>query len=576
MITTRTVADVLVETLVAAGVKRIYGIVGDSLNGITNAIQHGNNIQWIHTRHEECAAFAAGAEAQITGQLAVCAGSSGPGNLHLINGLYDCHRNRVPVLAIAADIPSSELGGGYFQETDPKNVFANCSFFCESVTHPAQMPRLLAIAIQTALTRRGVSVLIVPGDVALQKASVTAIPTDLHQAKPIVVPNAEEIQKVAALLNSAKKVTIFGGAGCANAHDEVVELCNMLQAPIVHALRGKEYLEYDNPFDVGMTGLIGFSSGYYAMEACDTLLLLGTSFPYRQFYPTDVKIIQVDLHGEQLGRRCNLTLGVVGDIKETIRVLLPQLKKKKDSKHLQKAQQHYKQARAQLDSLETGTPGKTMIHPEYLIKILNETAAENTIFTCDVGTPTVWSARYIKMNGKRCLVGSFNHGSMANALSQAIGAQATCPNRQVVALCGDGGFSMLMGDFLTLIQCKLPVKVIVLNNGLLGFVDLEMKASGFMSYGTDLKNPNFAAVAMSVGALGIRVEDPAELKQALQTAFKHQGPCLIDVVTNPAELVMPPTITAEECKGFGLYLIKAVISGHGGDIVELVKENLWR
>ncbi len=568
------VADIFVDTLSAIGVKRIYGIVGDSLNGITDSLRAKKNIEWIHTRHEEVAAFAAGAEAHLTNQLTVCAGSCGPGNLHLINGLYDCQRNRVPVLAIAAHIPSAEIGSGYFQETDPKALFKDCSCFCETVYSPDQMPRILAMAAQAALSQRGVAVVIISGDIALKEATITAIPQHIRQPQPQITPNETELKKIASLLNQSDKITLFCGAGCAGAHAELMALCDTLKSPMVHALRGKEYVEYHNPYDVGMTGFIGFASGYYAMEDCEVLLLLGTSFPYRQFYPAHAKIIQIDVRGEQLGRRCNLEYGAVGDIKATIQALLPHLHKKQNDAHLKQACTHYQKSRQGLDDLAFGT--KAPIHPQHLTRLVSELAQEDTIFTCDVGTPTVWAARYLKMNGKRRLIGSFNHGSMANALAQAIGAQASHPDRQVVALCGDGGFSMLMGDFITLTQQKLPVKVIVFNNGVLGFVEMEMKANGFLNTGTDLINPNFAKMAEAMGIYSVRIEDPKDLEAGLKKALAHPGPVLIDVVTNRMELIMPPKIKLQEVKGFNLYLVKAILDGRGSDVVDLATSNLWR
>lgn len=569
-----TVADVLVETLSSAGVKRIYGIVGDSLNGITDSLLRTKTIEWIHTRHEEVAAFAAGAEAHLTGELAVCAGSCGPGNLHLINGLYDCHRNGVPTLAIAAQIPSAEIGGGYFQETDPKALFKDCSYFCETVHSPDQMPRIVAMAMQAALSKRGVAVIIISGDIALAKATITAIPQHIRQPQPIITPNAQELNQIANLLNEAKKVTLLCGSGCAGAHAELMQLCGMLKSPVVHALRGKEYVEYDNPYDVGMTGFIGFSSGYYAMEACDTLVILGSSFPYRQFYPTATNIIQIDLHGENLGKRVNLTYGAVGDIKNTLSALVPLLKQKTDDRHLRQALGHYQTARQGLDDLAEGNTA--VIHPQQLARLISTTATDDAIFTCDVGTPTVWAARYLKMNGKRRLIGSFNHGSMANALAQAIGAQSTAPDRQVVAMCGDGGFTMSMGDFITLSQQKLPVKVVIFNNGTLGFVELEMKANGFLNTGTELINPNFASMAAAMGIHSVRVEKPADLAAALNEAFSHDGPVLIDVVVNRMELIMPPKVKMHEVAGFSLYLMKAIMDGRGADIIQLAKTHLWR
>ncbi|KGP62894.1 pyruvate dehydrogenase [Legionella norrlandica] len=570
------VAEVLVDTLEVAGIRRIYGIVGDSLNGITNALQKHKNIEWIHVRHEEAAAFAAGAEAQLTGELTVCAGSCGPGNLHLINGLYDCHRSKVPILAIAAHIPSPEIGGDYFQETHPNILFKECSCYCEIVDSPEQMPRLLQIAMQTAKAKSDVAVLVISGDVALKKAAYLANKACGPYFKPEVIPPMPVLQDIAKRLNEAKRVTLFCGIGAANAHHSLMKLCETLQSPVVHTLRGKPYIEPDNPYDVGMTGLIGFSSGYYAMEACDTLLLLGTSFPYRQFYPSEAQIIQIDLNGEQLGKRTNLALGAVGDIDCTIKALLPLLTPKKDSSHLEAALSHYKKARQGLDALATKSADKTRLHPQYLAKCIDLAAKEDAIFTTDVGTPTVWAARYLHMNGQRKILGSFNHGSMANALSQAIGAQATFSERQVIALCGDGGFSMLMGEILTLIQQKLPVKIIVFNNGALGFVEMEMHVGGMLDYGTVLENPNFAAMAESIGMKGIRVENASTLQDDLQQAFNHKGPVLLDVLVNRNELIMPPAIELGQVKGFSLYMMKAIINGQGDAILDLMKTNLWR
>lgn len=569
-----TVADVLVDTLTSAGVERIYGIVGDSLNGITNSINNQKSLEWIHVRHEESAAFAAGAEAQLTGKLAVCAGSCGPGNMHLINGLYDSHRSCAPVLAIAAHIPTAEIGGDYFQETHPNILFKECSHFCEVVNSPEQMPRLLHIAMQTAISKRGVAVLVLSGDMALKAATETTTPA-ISMVEPVIRPNQIELEKLAAILNEGKKITVFCGSGCKGAHSELMQLCKTLQAPMVHALRAKEWVEFDNPYDVGMTGFVGFSSGYYTMEACDTLLLLGTSFPYRQFYPTNARIIQVDIRGEQLGKRTPIELGVVGDVKATLSALLPLLQSKSDSKHLDQALTHYRKSRLELDELATPSSSK-LIHPQYVAKVISDIAADDAIVACDVGTPTVWAARYLKMNGKRRLLGSFNHGSMANAFSQALGAAATFKKRQVIAMCGDGGFSMLMGDVLTLAQHNLPVKAVIFNNGTLGFVELEMLASGMLPFGTDLVNPNFANMAKALGIAGVRIENANEVSDGLMSAFAEKGPAIIDIVVNRNELVMPPTITAEQMKGFSLFMIKAILSGKGNEVYDLAKTNLFR
>ena len=570
------VADLLVDVLAEAGVQRIYGVSGDSLNGITDSIRARKQIQWIHVRHEETAAFAAGAEAHLTGRLAVCAGSCGPGNLHLINGLYDCHRSRVPVLAIAAQIPSNEIGSGYFQETHPEHLFAQCSHYCELVSQPEQMPRVLEIAMQTAISRRGVAVVTLPGDIGFRDAVEQGPRLHFAEPRPTVRPSDDEITELARTLNASKKTTIFAGAGCAGAHRELIELAGTLKAPIVHALRGKEFVEYDNPFDVGMTGLLGFASGYHAMMNCETLLMLGTDFPYQQFYPKHATIIQVDIRGEQIGRRTKVDLGLVGDVRATLASLIPKLQTKSDEAHLNSSLEHYRESRKGLDDLATGEPGRKPIHPQYVARMLDELAAADAIFSCDVGTPTIWAARYLKMNGKRRLLGSFTHGSMANALPQAIGAQASHPSRQVISLSGDGGIAMLMGDLLSLRQLQLPVKVIVFNNGSLAFVELEMKAAGILDFGTDLHNPDFAKMAEALGLLGLRAETPEQVAPMITQALQHDGPALVEVLVSRQELSMPPTITVDEAKGFGLFMLRAVLSGRGEEIVDLAKVNIFR
>jgi pyruvate dehydrogenase (quinone) len=572
---TGTIADLIAETIEATGVQRIYGVVGDSLNGLTNSLRRQKAIDWVHMRHEEAAAFAAGAEAHLTGELAVCAGSCGPGNLHLINGLFDCHRSRVPVLAIAAHIPSAEIGSSYFQATHPEILFAECSHYVELVSNPEHLPRILDKAIRIAVARRGVSVVVIPGDIALQKTAAKPAAW-LAPKPPLVRPAEPELAALAALLNAGERVTMLCGAGCAGAHAALIELAGRLNAPIVHSLRGKEHVEYDNPYDVGMTGLIGSASGYNAMKNCDTLLMLGTDFPYRQFYPEGARIAQVDLRAESLGNRCRIDLGLVGDIGPTIAALLPLLTAKTDRTHLAGALADYHRARGDLDALAENRPDSQQIHPQYCARLISEIAAEDAIFTCDVGTQTVWAARYLKMNGKRRLIGSFNHGSMANAMLQAIGAQSACKGRQVISMSGDGGFTMMMGDFISLTQLGLPVKVVVLNNGTLGFVEMEMKSSGFLDTGVELKNPNFAAMAEAMGVRGIRVEHPAELKGALRNAFAHDGPALVDVVSARQELAMPPKMTLEQAAGFSLFMLKAVMDGRGRELIDIARTNLRR
>ena len=576
----KTVADQFAEILAVAGVKRIYGIVGDSLNGLTDALRRQGKIEWIHVRHEEVAAFASGGEAHLSGELAVCAGSCGPGNLHLINGLFDCHRSRVPVLAIAAQIPSAEIASGYFQETHPQALFQECSHFCELISSANQMPRTLEMAIHAAVSKRGVAVVVMPGDVAMEPAAEAPAPirSGLLPMLPTVAPASADLDRLAALLNGDGRVTMLCGSGCQGAHEQLLSLAERLKAPIVHALKGKEHVEWDNPYDVGMTGLIGFSSGYYAMLDCDVLLMLGTDFPYRQFYPRGdgVKIAQVDERGEVIGRRAPVDLGVVGDVRATIEALLPRLEEKADSTHLDQAREHYRKARKGLDELAVSRRGKPPIHPQQVAKAISDRASDDAVFTCDVGLPTVWAARYLAMNGKRRLIGSFWHGSMANAMSQAIGAQAAFPRRQVISLSGDGGFTMLMGDLLTLVQHNLPVKVVVFNNGALGFIEIEQKSSGFLDAGTSLKNPNFAAMAEAVGVRGIRLQDPSDVESGIAEALAYDGPVLVDAVVSRMVLPIPPSITVEMAKGFTLYMIKAVMGGRGEDLIDLAKANLWQ
>jgi pyruvate dehydrogenase (quinone) len=568
------VADLLVDVLSEAGVQRIYGVSGDSLNGITDSIRTQKQMEWIHVRHEEAAAFAAGAEAHLTGKLAVCAGSCGPGNLHLINGLYDCQRSRVPVLAIAAQIPSAELGSGYFQETHPEQLFAHCSHYCELVSQPEQMPRVLEIAMQTAISRRGVAVIAIPGDVALRDAVEQSGRLQFSEPKPSVCPSDYEISLLADLLNRSKKITILAGAGCAGAHEELIALAGRTKAPIVHAMRGKEFIEYDNPFDVGMTGLLGFSSGYHAMMNCDVLLMIGTDFPYQQFFPKDATIVQIDLRGEQLGRRSRVDYGFVGDTKATLRALLPRLEQNLHEIHLKESLDQYRKARKSLDDLATSDSSKKPIHPQQVARELDQLAAKDAIFTCDVGTPTIWAARYLTMNGRRRLIGSFTHGSMANALPQAIGAQVSYPGRQVISMSGDGGLAMLLGELLTLGQHQLPVKLIVFKNDSLAFVELEMKAAGILDYGTNLQNPDFTKIAQGAGLLGVRAETPDQVEPMIAQALKHDGPALVEVLVSRQELSMPPTITYEQAKGFSLFMMRAVLNGRGDEIVDLARVNL--
>ncbi|MGW6568130.1 pyruvate dehydrogenase [Streptomyces sp. NPDC054975] len=569
------VAEQFVDILVRAGVQRLYGVVGDSLNPVVDAIRRTPDIDWVQVRHEEVAAFAAGAEAQITGRLAACAGSCGPGNLHLINGLYDAHRSMAPVLALASHIPSSEIGLGYFQETHPDRLFTECSHYNELISHPKQMPRLLQTAIQHAVGQSGVSVVSLPGDIASQPAPDSAWQTALVTSRPTVRPGDAEIDALARLVDEADRVTLFCGSGTAGAHPEVMQFAERVKAPVGHALRGKEWIQYDNPFDVGMSGLLGYGAAYEATHECDLLILLGTDFPYNAFLPDDVKIVQVDVRPERLGRRSKLDLAVWGDVRETLRCLTPRVRAKTDRRFLDKMLKKHADAlegvvKAYTRKVEKHVP----IHPEYVAAVLDELADDDAVFTVDTGMCNVWAARYITPNGRRRIIGSFSHGSMANALPQAIGAQFTDRRRQVISMSGDGGFSMLMGDFLTLVQYDLPVKIVLFNNSSLGMVELEMLVSGLPSYGTSNHNPDFAAVARAAGAYGVRVEKPKQLAGALKDAFKHKGPALVDIVTDPNALSIPPKISREMVSGFALSAGKIVLDGGVGRMLQMARSNL--
>ena len=570
-----TISRLIVETLAATGVERIWGVTGDSLNSFGDALRRNGMLAFMHVRHEEAGAFAAGADAAVTGRLAVCAGSCGPGSMHLINGLYDCYRNRVPVLAIASHIPSTEVGLGYFQETHPTQLFAECSDFCELVTKPEQMPGVLHRALRTAISGNTVSVVVLPGDVSLLPFE-GAIPPFAPPAQPRIVPVQDQLDHAARILNASDRITILAGSGTAGAHDAVVALADALKAPIVHALRGKENMEWDNPFDVGMTGLIGFSSGYHAIRDCDTLLMLGTDFPYRHFYPEHAQVIQVDRIGGQLGKRISLALGIQADVAEFAEAMPPLLRSGRDATFLEKARKHYTHTRRDLDELATPRKPGEPLHPQFVSRMVDAIADDDAIFTVDVGTPTIWAARYLKTNGKRRLLGSFNHGSMANAMPQALGAQAACPGRQVISMSGDGGLSMLFGDLMTAVQLKLPIKIVVLNNGTLGFVEMEQKAAGYLPENVSLENPDFARVATAIGLMGIRVESSEDLEGALRKAFAHDGPALVDVVSNRQELSMPPAIGIEQAKGFALYSLDAILNGRGDELLQLGRSNIFR
>ncbi|HET6287445.1 MAG TPA: pyruvate dehydrogenase [Amycolatopsis sp.] len=569
-----TVAEQFVQVLVQAGVERIYGVVGDSLNPVVDAIRRTAGIEWVHVRNEEAGAFAAAAEAQLTGKLAVCAGSCGPGNTHLVQGLYDAHRTGAPVLALASHIPSAQIGTGFFQETHPERLFVDCSGYCEQISRPAQLPRVLRIAMQHALSRGEVSVLVLPGDVAhLEAAAPTGsgVPVTEHGT---VVPPEPQVARLAELINEAETVTVFAGAGVRGAHTEVMELAETVQAPVGHSLRGKEWIQYDNPYDVGMSGLLGYGACYRAMHDADLLLLLGTDFPYDSFLP-QARTVQVDHDATRLGRRTPLESAVHGDVRETLRAVQPLLRRKTDRTFLDRMlREHCKTLEQVVDAYTRNVERHIPIHPEFAADLLDELAADDAIFTVDTGMCNVWAARYLTPNGRRRVIGSFLHGTMANALPHAIGAQFAYPGRQVVSMSGDGGLGMLLGELLTVALHDLPVKIVTFNNSSLGMVKLEMLVDGLPDYQTDHRPVDFAAIAGGAGLRAERVTDPTRLRAALEEALSHDGPALVDVVTDPNALSVPPHITAGQLGGFALAASKVVLEGGVGRMIDLARANL--
>jgi pyruvate dehydrogenase (quinone) len=567
----KTVAEVIVETLQAAGVKHCWGVPGDTLNFVTDAIRR-SEIQWVHVRHEEVGGFAAGAEALLTGTLTACAGSCGPGSLHFVNGLFESHRNRAPVILIASQITSDELGFDFPQEVDYMPIYKTCSVFCDEIRTPAQARRKTAMAAQAALSKRGVAVIILPVDIS--KADAPDEPAfAVHVSRPLIRPADADLDRVAAVLNEGRKIAIYGGSGCQDAHDAVVNLAGVLKAPIAHTSRAKDFLEYDNPFDVGLTGIFGTEGGYHTLMTCDTLLLLGCDFAWRQFYPSDARIIQVDIDPKHLGRRHPVEIGLVGDVKATVEALIPRLTPRTDKSFLDECLKRYGEATQSLGKRATvGRAGG--IHPQYLTRLIDKYAADDAVFTADGGSPMVWLLRHIRASARRRTIVSLTHGTMANAMPQALGAQKAFPKRQIVSLSGDGGLSMLLGDLLTAIQEKLPIKIAVFNNGSLGFVELEMKVEGLLDSYTNLENPNFAQLAQAIGFNAQRVERSEELDGAVRDWLGSPGPALLDVLTDRMELVMPPKIELAQVFGTALYSAKAVLSGRAGDVWSLVTENL--
>jgi pyruvate dehydrogenase (quinone) len=567
------IADQMVEMLVNAGIKRIYAVTGDSLNEVNDAVRREGTIQWIHVRHEEAGAYAAGAEAQVTGQLACCAGSSGPGHVHLINGLYDAHRSGAPVIAIASTVASFEYGTEYFQETNTIKLFDDCSHYNQVATTPKQFPRMMQAGIQTALHRKGVAVISVPGDLTNMDTEEIMTSTINYNPVPIICPSDEDLGKLASLLNQHKKITLFCGIGAADAHDEVVALSQRLNAPVGYSFRAKMDIQYNNPNEVGMTGLLGLPSAYHSMHESDLLVLLGTDFPYTPFMPTECKIVQVDIKPEHIGRRAKVEVGLCGTIKDTLAALLPQVEQHQDDSFLKAQLSFYADVKKNMKIYVDDAGEKENIHPEYVASLIDELAADDAIFTVDTGMSCVWGSRYINATGKRKMIGSFNHGSMANAMPQAIGAALAMPGRQVIALCGDGGLSMLLGDLATITQYNLPVKIIVFNNRSLGMVKLEMEVAGLPDWQTDMYNPDFAMVAKAMGIKGITVTDPEEAKQALREALMFNGPALINIFTDPNALAMPPKVELGQVKGMALSMTKLMLNGRMDEVVDTIKAN---
>ena len=568
----KNVSDQLVEILVEAGIQRIYAVTGDSLNHVNEAVQRNGKIKWIHVRNEETAAFAAGAEAQLKG-LACCAGSSGPGHVHLINGLYDAHRSSASVLAIASSIPTKEFGTDYFQETNIFKLFDDCSCYNQMVTTTEQFPRMLQTAIQHAVHKKGVAVLGLPGDIAKLPSVEAETTTALFRNKPIIRPSDDEILQLAELLNAHQKITIFCGLGAADAHDQVIQLASVLKAPIAYTYKAKMAIQYDNPYEVGLTGLLGIPSAYRSMHECELLLLLGTDFPYTPFMPAHNKMVQIDLKSENLGRRAKLHLGLCGDVKETLTVLLNLLSEKEDVTFLNRQLDFHKIVQKNLWAYVNDPGASNAIHPEFVASVINEVADKDALFTVDTGMCCVWAARYIDGTGDRKMLGSFNHGSMANAMPQAIGAAFACPDKQVIAFCGDGGLSMLMGDLMTIVQYNLPVKIVLFNNRSLGMVKLEMEVAGIPDVETDMLNPDFVKLAEAMGMFGVTIHDPADVRTTIEKALHQDGPALITIQTDPNALAMPPKLEFDQMKGFAFYMGKMMLSGRTKEVIKIIKSN---
>nr|WP_315397948.1 thiamine pyrophosphate-dependent enzyme [uncultured Sphingobacterium sp.] len=566
------VADQLVEMLVEAGVKRVYAVTGDSLNFFNEAIRKDGRLKWIHVRHEEVGAYAAAAEAELDG-IACCAGSCGPGHVHLINGMYDAHRSHVPMIVIASTINTSEMGMGYFQETNTVKLFDDCSCYNQLITTAEQAPRIIQTAIQHAIGQKGVAVIGLPGDVSEMKAEDSSVSTQLFYVNPVIRPSDSELDALAKVINASKCVTVFCGIGASGAHPEIVQLSQKILAPVGYSFRGKMGIQHDNPYEIGMTGLLGQAAAYQSMHESDLILLLGTDFPYDKFMPTNNKIIQIDTAVERLGRRAKLEMGLCGDIKHTLQALLPLLEQKEDASFLEAQLKIYEKVKDNMRSFMQEKGGEDTIQPEYLAHCIDELATDSAIFTVDTGMTCVWGARFISGTGKRQMLGSFNHGSMANAMPMAIGAALSHPEQQVIALCGDGGLSMLLGDLATINQYQLPVKIIVFNNRALGMVKLEMEVAGLPDNETNMINPDFAAIAEAMGFKGMNVHKPEEVRNAVEFALSHPGPILLNVFTNPNALAMPPKVDFDQMVGMAKSMSKLMLGGKMQEVLDTIKSN---
>lgn len=566
------IAEQIVKMLANAGIKRIYAVTGDSLNEINDAVRRTDDIEWIHVRHEEVGAFAAGAEAQLNG-LACCAGSSGPGHVHLINGLYDAHRSGASVLAIASTCPSGEFGTEFFQETNTIKLFDDCSCYNQVANTPHQAPRMLQAALQHAIHKKGVAVFGIPGDLAGMDAIESATAMQVFRTETIMQPSMDGLNNFVQLVKEAEKITIFCGIGCRNAHDEVVKLAEKINAPVGYSYKGKMHIQYNNPYEIGMTGLLGLPSAYQSMQESDLLILLGTDFPYANFLPKDCKIIQVDEKPERIGRRAKVDLGLAGHVKDTLEALLPMIVLKEDDSFLKDQLKFYEHVKEAIQVYVEDQGEDELIHPEYVASVINDLADDDAIFTVDTGMCCVWGARYIDATGKRDMLGSFNHGSMANAMPQAIGASLARPGTQVIALCGDGGLSMLLGDLATIAQYKLPVKLIVFNNRSLGMVKLEMEVAGLPDWQTDLPDTDYAAVAESLGIKGFSAHAPADVRDAIASALKYPGPALVNILTDPNALAMPPKTDFSQMKGFAVSMTKLMFDGKIDEVIAIIKSN---